>query len=317
MTRTERDDVALVFDSTTDDPPPRVSVVVASFQRVARLERCLATVPDSVRAPYEIVVVDGGSSDETHHQVRAHRHLRLFIERRRAGCCRAYDTAFRRARGESVVWLNDDAVPHPGAIDAALRVLDDPANADVGMVALYHSHHDAWNELHGYDAPPPATVAAQRAAPVRYGVLHVRGYAYANFGLLRRRTLEAVGFLDTGYYYCAWDPDLALKIQRDLGLLALAAPEARVWHEEHIDERKAGDALDARTRDNQRLFEKWSLPPRGRFADPRPAYEALLRQRGLLKLDASAPTHAANACDRHPERDERSPHKPADVRARK
>ncbi|MGE0481244.1 MAG: glycosyltransferase family 2 protein [Phycisphaerae bacterium] len=314
MAPTELDHVSLGFDSTTNDPPPRVSVVIASFQRAALLRRCLAALPDAVRAPYEIVVVDGGSSDETHQQVRAHPHLRLFVERRRAGCCRAYDAAFRCARGESIVWLNDDAVPHRGAIDAALRVLDDPANVDAGMVALYHSHQDAWNELHGYDAPPPTASGAPRSARVRYGVLHVRGFAYANFGLLRRRTLEAVGFLDTSYYYCGWDPDLALKIQRELGLRVLAAPAARVWHEEHVDERKAADARGTRLRDNQRLFEKWQLPPKGRFADPRPAYEALLRARGLLEPDVSPTTHAGQARDRSTERGEGAAREPVGPR---
>ena len=37
------------------------------------------------------------------------------------------------------------------------------------------------------------------------------------------------------------------------------------------------DADVLRRRDNARLFEKWKLPPKGQFADPRPAYARTLR----------------------------------------
>jgi GT2 family glycosyltransferase len=113
-------------------------------------------------------------------------------------------------------------------------------------------------------------------------MLHVRGTPYANFGLLRRALLERVGFLDEGYRFCAWDPDLSLKVRRDAGLLVVGAPDALVVHEELADERKRADAGALRTRDNERLFAKWSLPRKGNFADPRGDYLALLRTRGLV-----------------------------------
>jgi hypothetical protein len=44
-----------------------------------------------------------------------------------------------------------------------------------------------------------------------------------NFGLLRRALLERLGYLDERYYFCAWDPDLSLKVQREAGLKSSAA----------------------------------------------------------------------------------------------
>lgn len=250
--------------------PPRVSIVIATYQRLDRLKRCLAGIRQNVRPRHEIVVVDGGSTDGSIEWLAQQPGLRLHVERERGGCCKAYNIGLRMACAPFVMWLNDDAVPQAGAVEAALDAYESPGACDVGIVAFYHNHTQPWNEIHGYDWNGS-----------RYGVLHVRGYPYANFGLLRRSLLEQVGFLDSGYHFCAWDPDLSLKVQREAGLKVLGVPAARVYHEELVDERKQHDADTRRDADNQRLFHKWALPARGAFADPRAGYAALLAERGL------------------------------------
>lgn len=261
---------------------PVLSIVVATYQRLARLRRCLRQVARSAHLPYEVIVVDGGSDDGTPEWAARQPNVRLLAEQRRGGCCRAYNLGLRLARGQYVAWLNDDSFPLPHAFDNALALLRRADMRDVGLAALYHSASDPHNQLH-------SVVRRGR----RYAVLHVRGVPYANFGLLPRALLEQVGYLDQGYHFCGWDPDLSLKVTRLAGLKVLGVPDALVYHEQHLDARKAADAGEVRTRDNQRLFAKWSLPPRDCFPDPRPAYLELLRARGLLA--AAAPTLGAPA----------------------
>lgn len=258
------------MSTASSRPDPLLSIVVATYQRCAHLRSCVEWVQRTTEAPYELIVVDGGSTDDTAEFVTAQPHARLVVESPRGGCCRAYDLGFRAARGDFVMWLNDDSYPLEGAIDSALGFMRSAEACDVGMVAFYHTHHDPWNELDGYDEEG-----------VRFGVLHVRGAPYANFGLLPRSLLERVGYLDTGYRFCAWDPDLSLKIQRDAGRAVVGLPTARAWHEEHIDERKENDARSQRRIDNERLFAKWSLPAKGDFAPPQPAYRALAARCGI------------------------------------
>ncbi|MBL8878725.1 MAG: glycosyltransferase [Phycisphaerales bacterium] len=249
---------------------PEVSIIVATFQRCAHLRCCIEWVQRTTAASYEMIIVDGGSNDGTSEFAAAQPHARLIRETQRAGCCRAYDIGLRAAHGEFVMWLNDDSYPLEGAIDTALRFMRHPNARNVGMAAFYHTHRDPWNELHGYDDEG-----------MRFGVLHVRGTPYANFGLLPRTLLEQVDFLDTGYRFCAWDPDLSLKIQRQTGRKVVGLPDARVWHEEHIDERKEMDARCQRRLDNERMFAKWNLPAKGAFAPPQSAYRMLASACGI------------------------------------
>lgn len=254
-----------------DSRGPLLSIVLGTYERFARLRRCIEGVRRGTRVDYELVVVDGGSVDGSVEWLRQQPDVRLFVEEDRGGCCKAYDWGFRMARGRYVTWLNDDSYPLEGAFGEAIGVLERDDMGDVGMVSLYHTHDDPWNELHGFDE-----------GGTRYRVMHVRGLPYANFGLLRREVLESVGYLDTAYYFCGWDPDLSLKVQLEAGLKLVSTPLAKVWHEEVLDERKQSDAGTVRTRDNERLFAKWGLPGKGAFADPRPGYRALLESRGLV-----------------------------------
>ncbi len=248
---------------------PVVSIVIATYNRLERLRYCVDRIRANVSLPREIVVVGGASPDGTAEWVQAQPDIRFIREYRREGACKAYNRGFREARGSHVMWLNDDSYPLPGSVEAAVATLERPDLSDVGMVAFYHNFDRLRNRLDSVEHEG-----------IVYGVFNVRGVPYANFGLLRRELLERLGWLDEGYYFCAWDPDLSLKVQREAGLLVVGCRRALVYHEELIDDRKSED-LAVWDRDNARLFAKWNLPARDSYPDPGPAYRQLLQERGL------------------------------------
>ncbi|MFQ5494709.1 MAG: glycosyltransferase family 2 protein [Phycisphaerae bacterium] len=252
------------------DQPPIVSIVVPTFNRLERLKRCIVRIRENVEPDRAVIVVDGGSSDGTRAWLARQEDLLVIFEGQRGGAVQAFNKGFRAATGRYVMWLNDDAYPLPGSVRAAVEMIERPDMADVGIVAFYHNWHSERNVLHRVEHEG-----------LTYEVCQVRGYPYANFGLMRRSLLERIGYADEGYYFFGFDPDLSLKVQIDEGLKVIGCPRALIRHEEHHDERKAGD-LTQGERDNRRLFEKWGLPEAGCYADPVPAYASLLAERGLV-----------------------------------
>lgn len=249
---------------------PVVSIVIATYARLDRLKRCIEGVRAGVSLPHETIVVGGATDDGTAEWVTAQPDLRFIREPRREGATRAYNRGFRAAAGTYVMWLNDDSYPLPGAVEAAVRMIERPDLRDVGMVAFYHNLDREWNRLD--------TVEKEG---VSYALYNVRGTPYANFGLLRRDLLERLDYLDERYYFCGWDPDLSLKIQRVAGLNVIGCREALVYHEELIDDRKADDLEHAVNVDNEKLFAKWRLPAKFSYPDPAPAYRDMIRARRL------------------------------------
>ena len=249
---------------------PIVSIVIATYARFERLKRCIAAIRERVDLPYELIVVGTGAGDGTDEWMAAQSDIRFIREGTRQGACRAYNTGFRAARGLYCMWLNDDACPLPGSVEAAVEMIERGDLSDVGMVAFYHNFDRQWNRLD----------SIERDGEV-YSVYNVRGTPYANFGLLRRELLERIGYLDERYYFSAWDPDLSLKVQCQAGLKVIGCRRALIDHEELFDDRKAAD-LAAFEQDNAKLFAKWSLPEKFTYPDPAPAYRQMLAERGLV-----------------------------------
>ncbi|HVP09756.1 MAG TPA: glycosyltransferase family 2 protein [Phycisphaerae bacterium] len=253
------------------DQRPVVSIVIATYARCERLKRCLAAVRANVPLRHETIVVGGGAADGTEEWLAEQTDIRFIRETRREGATRAYNKGFRAASGTYVMWLNDDSHPLPGSVEAAVAMIEDPRNADVGMVAFYHNFDRRWNRLDSIDHDGTT-----------YSIFNVRGVPYANFGLLRRDLLDRIGYLDERYYFCAWDPDLSLKVQRQAGLKVLGCRRALVFHEELIDDRKRDDMTIIEA-DNAKLFAKWKLPERFSYPDPAPAYQQMLLDRAAAR----------------------------------
>lgn len=243
--------------------PPLLSIVIPTCNRSALLARCIETLEAAVRSSFEIIVVDGASTDDTVHVLNAAAtrlgdRLRVIPETKREGFVRAANKGLRAARGEYMTWLNDDARPVGDALDRAVRHVAH-APADLGLAAMFHRWHSprnvAYRAFHGGND---------------YAVCHVRGTLYANFCVGRRDTFERLGWFDERYYFYAADPDLSLKAW-SAGLRVEPVAGAYVDHDEHPDDRRDADA-DRGKADNEKLFAKWDLPPRNpAFNDFNPA----------------------------------------------
>jgi len=236
-------------------PQPDLSIVLPTCNRGELLARSLESIRTRTQCEYEVIVVDGASTDSTAAVLDAAAatlgdRLTVIREPRREGFVRAANKGFAAATGRCMTWLNDDARPLPGAFDAAVRQVD-ASPADVGLVALYHRIDARRNVAYEctIDGYP-------------YRLLHVRGTLYANFGVGRRETFRDVGYFDERYYLNAADPDFSLKLwNAGLRVVPAAYLAAAVDHDEHADDRRATDTARGDA-DNAALFAKWDLPPK-------------------------------------------------------
>ncbi len=230
-----------------------LSIIIPTCNRAPLLRRCLEAIRENTQCRYEVIVVDGASSDDTpivlaEAQDLMGDRLTVIVENRREGFVRAANKGFRDAVGRCVTWVNDDARPMGDSLDNAVEQID-RSPATVGVVAMYHH----------YDGKKNIAYSAEHAGQT-YHLLHVRGTLYANFGVGRRTTWRDLGFFDERYFLNAADPDLSLKAWY-AGLTVIPAENSFVDHDEHADVRRAQDSFRAQE-DNAKLFAKWNLPPK-------------------------------------------------------
>lgn len=110
--------------------PPGLSVVIPAFNEEANVEACyreLVPILEALRRPFEVIVVDDGSTDRTFEVLAglaaADPRLRLIRFRRNAGQTAALDAGFKAARGEVVVTMDADLQNDPRDIPRLLAEL--------------------------------------------------------------------------------------------------------------------------------------------------------------------------------------------------
>lgn len=111
------------------------SIVVPTFNRAhvssLAMESLLA---QDTSVPYEIIVVDNNSTDDTRVRIqalleKAAGRLRYILEQQR-GCSAVRNAGVAAARGNIIAFVDDDAVADPGWLEA--------------LAKTYRSHPDAW-----------------------------------------------------------------------------------------------------------------------------------------------------------------------------
>lgn len=114
----------------------RVSIIVPTFNRAHMLHQSVSTLLEQTVAPFEVIVVDDGSSDPTQEVARALPAPVRCIRQDNAGKAAAVNRGLSEARGDLIWLFDDDDWAEPDAIERRLKVLQ--ANPDLGFVAGGH-----------------------------------------------------------------------------------------------------------------------------------------------------------------------------------
>jgi GT2 family glycosyltransferase/predicted Zn-dependent protease len=223
------------------DAPPAgeelASVVVLCCNELEATRACLESVLRHTRAPYELVLVDNGSTDGTPDFLaevqRRAGPLRVEVVRNEEnlGFPKGANQGIAAARGEYVVLLNNDTAVTPGWLDGLARwaAADGPPVGLVGPVsncAPAPQHQPAgYRDLAGLDAFATAHRAKNPGRAL--AVERLTGFCL----LVRRAVLDRVGMLDEGYGRGFFEDDDLCVRAREAGFRLLVARDVFVHHE--------------------------------------------------------------------------------------
>jgi GT2 family glycosyltransferase/2-polyprenyl-3-methyl-5-hydroxy-6-metoxy-1,4-benzoquinol methylase len=246
-----------------EHPEPKVSIVVPVHDQPELTLACLRAIAlDTTDVPYEVIVVDDASGPELQAALGRVDHLRVLRNDENLHFLRTANRGAEAARGEYVVFLNNDTEVREGWLRALVETADaDPTIGAVGAKLLLPDHRvqeagaivfsdgGAWHVGRGEHPDEP-----------RLNYVRDVDYASAACLLVRADALAAVGGLDERYapaYY--EDVDLCFALRRH-GLRVVYQPRAAVIHHEgssHGTDVAVGvKAYQVR---NQEVFaEKWA-----------------------------------------------------------
>ena len=270
---------------------PRVSIVMLVLDDVEMVEDCLEslrrTIDSSWRA--ELVVVANGTPLTRLQGLQRHEDIVLIRSETNLGFAGGNNLAAETARGDLLVFLNDDTTVEPDWLDHLVLTAEaDPRIGAVGSRILFEdgSLQEAGGIIWG-DGPTTGMGRGLPAGSTEYMYVRDVDYVSANGLLVRRRAWEEVGGFSEDYFPAYYeDADLCMALNRS-GYRVVYEPRAAL---RHLESR----SVPGRFRwflmlRNRRIFRtKWADELVGR--EPYPTVDGhAARERALHRIRGRPP----------------------------
>lgn len=209
-----------------------VSIVIATKNRARLLDEMLTSLARATRGVnYEVIVIEGNSSDNTleilhKHGIQHIYHETVCLGEVRHSWPQLYNFGFSKARGVWGMYASDDITFNEGCISKAVELLNNQDQDVVGGIFFYKNiiAESGWDT---------------------FGIDYTYGQKLLmNYGLLRLEEFRGVGGLNEAYkFYCA-DGDICLKLY-EKGKALIPLPESLVIHNNILDTQKISNVKDS------------------------------------------------------------------------
>jgi GT2 family glycosyltransferase/Flp pilus assembly protein TadD len=239
------------------------SVIILCCNEVEATRRCLESVRRHTRQPYELILIDNGSTDATPQSLAATeswpeplRVLTIRNEQNR-GYPAGVNQGLAAARGQFLVLLNNDTVVTPGWLEGIIRVsLLSGGPAMVGPVSNYAPEPQlvpaGYTDLSGLD--DFALAHRERCAGQIQEFPRLTGFCM----LLPRPALKKIGGLDEQYGAGFFDDDDLCVRARRAGVPLRVALDVYLHHEGSRTFRALGlDTSNLLRQNFERFKQKW------------------------------------------------------------
>jgi GT2 family glycosyltransferase len=233
------------------------SIIIPVCNRAGLTRQCLESIfDDPPGVPFEIIVVDDGSTDATSEVLASYgRSIRVVRRRASGGFAPACNDGAAEATGDYLVFLNNDTIPQKGWLDVLVDYAEsNPRAAVVGSKLLFpdgtvqHAGVIISKEgfprhiYAGFPADHPAVNLSRRFVAVTFAC-----------ALVRRREFEEVGGLDADFRNSFEDVDICLRLE-DKGHEIHYCHKSVVYHLESVSRGRRNE----HDRYNTRLLrERW------------------------------------------------------------
>lgn len=213
--------------------PESISAVILSYNRREALRHTLRTIQKQPwAANAQIIIVDNGSTDGSAAMVREDFPAWTLMALPSNVMIEGFNIGAAAATGEFLLILDDDSWPEPGAVEAAVALME--SDSGIGGLMLHRRHPQTLGYEWPFDQESLKGIS--------------RGWPDMGCGnLYRREAWNRVGGYEAAYSLYRNDTDMALKLLGS-GVDVVFNPSWRVWHDSRIVTRKSNRWLHLSTR---------------------------------------------------------------------
>lgn len=207
-----------------------ISIVIVTYNSQNDIQRCVQSIQQSTELPYEIIVVDNNSTDNTIEQLKSFHDVKVVFNPKNRGFSAATNQGIDAARGDYVVFLNPDTMVTKGWATRMAQHFDNGVGA-VGPVSNYVAgaqkvvHYISQEMGNAQSLDDFADKLYQQNRGKSVNTLLLIGFCM----MVRKSVLDCVGGLDEDLFLGNDDLELSLRL-RLKGFELRIATDAFVYH---------------------------------------------------------------------------------------
>lgn len=238
---------------------PSVSLVIPLYNQVEYTRQCVASIARCTDVPYELILVDNGSTDGTSEYLRTVE-ATVVANTVNLGCAKAWNQGVRAATAPAIGILNNDIVVTPGWLGGLLRFME---QGHYGIVSPAAREGPLNYDLESY-AREFTRACAGATRSEMYGACMV----------IHRRVFDRVGLFDEAFEYGGCEDIDFLWRAREAKFTVATTGSVLVHHFSMVTQ-DAVKRAETKTYPAQNLAhfkKKWGRTVRGSWAERRLEY---------------------------------------------
>lgn len=210
---------------------PLVSVIVCTYNRAGYLKRCLDSIYSQDFKDYEIIVVNGPSTDNTMEVLAEYPQVRVISQEKLGGIAQARNLGVKASRGDIIAFFDDDAVaPEEWLGTLVDRLTTDVSICGVGGAVLTLGadsvqFKNGIIDIYGNSIPVLEEPQSHYNPDGRW-FNNIIGMNSA----FKKNAIEKIGGFDERFTYFYEESDLCVRLILS-GCRAVHEPKAIIWHE--------------------------------------------------------------------------------------
>ncbi len=244
---------------------PLTSIIILAHNQVAQTQACLFSIEKHTPEPHEIIIVDNGSTDDTPSFLRQYKQMsptvRIIRNEQNAGFAAGNNQALALARGDFILFLNNDTLVTEGWLRRMLTVM--AKHPDAGLAGPRSNRVSGPQMIEGvaYESVAAMEDFSGKLATQFDGQSTEFERVVGFCMLVRRAVIDRIGGWDETFPIGNFEDDDFCVRAGLAGFTARIVEDAFVHHEGSQTFKAMGIDYENQTLQNREIFaKKWHLP---------------------------------------------------------
>src|SRR5690606_37213027 len=216
-----------------------ISIILVSYNKDEVTQACVESIHQNVSIPYEIIIVDNNSSEESIDILDRLENVKLIKNNNNVGFPAACNIGLEHAKGDIIWFLNNDTIIPTGSLERMVELL--LSDESIGMVGPVSNRISGIQQIpvdyeNDSEIESFALQNSQKNAGQTLRVIRLVGFSM----LLRKSTLDKLGGLEERMGIGTFeDDDICLRLVAN-GYKLMIAKDAFIHHLGNVSFKAAG-----------------------------------------------------------------------------